>query len=145
MLDSLYGNEWFTTLDLFSAYHHIPIASSDRHKTAFIVLSAPEFLGRLFQFNRMCFGLTNAPATFCRLIDRIFQEMKKRFCLVYVDDFFVYSRFFGKHLAHDEQILSKLQIFQAKKCAFGKSCVKFLGHEVSKDGVAQTKKNYEQS
>lgn len=65
MLDCLCGNEWFTTFDLFFGNHHIPKALADRHKTEFIVPAAPGFPGGLFQFNKMCFDLANAPATFC--------------------------------------------------------------------------------
>lgn len=84
ILDSVYGSKIFSNMDLFSGYHNIPIASEDRPKTAFIVPAAPGFSGDLFQFIRVCFGLTNAPATFCRVVDRIFGDIKQKFCLLYI-------------------------------------------------------------
>lgn len=65
ILDSVHGSKKFTKIDLFSGYRDILITEEGRHKTAFVVPAAAGVLGGLFHSNRMCFGLTNAPATFC--------------------------------------------------------------------------------
>jgi hypothetical protein len=67
-IDALYGARYFTTLDLLSGYWQIEINEADKHKTAFICE-----LG-LFEFNRMPFGHTNAPSTFQRAMNNIFQK-----------------------------------------------------------------------
>lgn len=63
-LDSLSGSKWFPVLDLRSGYYQIPMAEEDKEKTAFI---CP--LG-FFQFERMPQGITGAPATFQRLMEK---------------------------------------------------------------------------
>lgn len=87
----------------------MPIAEKDRPTTAFVVPPTPGFAGGLFQFNRMCFGLTNAPATFCRVVDKIFGDSKQRYCLLCIDDFSVYTETVANHMAHLEEVLKRLR------------------------------------
>nr|XP_016496810.1 PREDICTED: RNA-directed DNA polymerase homolog [Nicotiana tabacum] len=69
MLDRLAGRSHFCFLDGYSGYYQISIASEDREKTSFTCLYG------IFAFQRMHFGLCNAPAIFQRLA---FKELKKR-------------------------------------------------------------------
>jgi len=62
-LNALSGSSWFSTLDLRSGYHNIPIAEDDRVKSAFITRSG------CFRFNVMPFGMACAPSVFQRLMD----------------------------------------------------------------------------
>ena len=57
-LDTLAGSQWFTTLNLLSGYWQVQLNQADREKTAFTTHQG------LFEFKRMPFGLSNAPATF---------------------------------------------------------------------------------
>lgn len=84
-LTTLAKAEWFSTLDLASGYWQVEVHPDDREKTAF---STP--LG-LHEFNRMAFGLCNAPATFQRLMQRCLSGLTVEAVLVYLDDIIVYS------------------------------------------------------
>ena len=79
ILDQLGNAKYFTTLDLASGYHQIPMAERDKNKTAF---STP--FGH-YEFNRMPFGLKNAPATFQRLMNSVLTGIQGLRCLVYLD------------------------------------------------------------
>lgn len=79
-LDCLSGSKWFSVLDLRSGYYQIPMAEEDKEKTAFI---CP--LG-FYQFERMPQGITGAPATFQRLMEKAVGDMNLLQVLVYLDD-----------------------------------------------------------
>ncbi|KAM0735323.1 Retrovirus-related Pol polyprotein from transposon 17.6 [Formica fusca] len=85
ILDQLGNAKYFTTLDLASGYHQIPVAENDKCKTAF---STP--YGH-YEFNRMPFGLKNAPATFQRLMNSVLTGLQGIKCLVYLDDIVIYG------------------------------------------------------
>ncbi len=134
LLDQLAHCRVFSSLDLQSGYHQIRITPQDVEKTAFTT-----HMGH-YQFKVLCFGLTNAPATFQRVMNRIFAPYIGRFVLVYLDDILVMSRTPEEHLTHLRTVLSVLRQhrFYAKlsKCEFGQTSLKFLGHVVGADGVA---------
>ena len=133
-LDALSGAQWFSTLDLASGYNQVPVAEADRHKTAFCTPFG------LFEFNRMPFGLCNAPSTFQRLMERIFADQSCQSLLLYLDDVIVFSSSFEQHLQRLETVLQRLQKenLRAKlsKCCLFQKEVKYLGHVVSSEGVS---------
>lgn len=140
-LDSLAGARWFSTLDLASGYHQVPVAEGDRAKTAFCTPFG------LFEWQRMPFGLCNAPATFQRLMERIFGDQQCQTLLLYLDDIVVFSSSVTQHLDRLELVLGRLQQegLKAKlsKCAFFKQEVGYLGHVISSQGVATDPKKIE--
>ncbi|KAG1960383.1 interleukin-1 receptor accessory protein-like 1-A [Pimephales promelas] len=105
-LTSLTQASWFTTLDLASGYWQVGVDPRDRPKTAF---TTP--LG-LYEFQRMPFGLCNAPATFQRLMQQ---------CLS--------SQIADSRLQHHGL---KLRV---DKCQLLQREVRFLGHVVTGEGV----------
>ena len=60
--------EFITTMDLTKGYYQVPLAEKDRHKTALVTP-----MGK-WQFNKMPFGIQNAPAWFQRHMDHLLRE-----------------------------------------------------------------------
>ena len=94
IFDSLTDAKWFLSLDLASGYWQVGMSAADCEKTAFTTKFGT------FEFNVMPFSLTNAPATFQRLMDVVMREAIGKFVLVYLDDINIYSKTFEKHLQH---------------------------------------------
>ena len=84
-LDALGGAKWFSTLDLASGYWQVKMHPDDKEKTAFTTSSG------LYQFNVLPFGLTNAPATFQRLMEHLLAGLQWHTCLLYLDDIIVFQ------------------------------------------------------
>jgi len=93
-----------------------------------------------YQFKVLCFGLTNAPATFQRVINKVFGAHIGKFVLVYLDDILVMSRTPEEHEQHLRIVLQTLRQHGLKvklsKCEFNKPELHFLGHVIEKEGVA---------
>ena len=78
--ETLSGAGWFSTLDLASGYWQVSVAPEDRPKTAFTTRKG------LFQWRVMPFGLSNARATFSRLMELVLRGLHWEHCMVYLDD-----------------------------------------------------------
>ncbi len=132
LFDKLKGAKVFSSLDLAQGYHQIRIPEEDVPKTAF---RTP--LGH-FQYKVLCFGLTNAPATFQKAMDDIFRHLDD-FCLVYMDDILIFSRTEEEHLRHLQTVLDVLRAHKyfakLKKCEFMKQELLYLGHLVLASGL----------
>ena len=133
-LHLLAGSRYFTKLDLRSGYWQVELREKDKQKTAFQVGT----MG-FYEFNRMPFGLCNARATFQRLMEHCMGEMNLRDCLIYLDDVIIFSTTFEEHLERLEAVFERLKDhnlkLKASKCEFMKSCVTYLGHVVSENGI----------
>ena len=132
LIDRLGGAKYITTLDLAKGYWQVPMKEEDKAKTAFTTPNG------LFQFKVMPFGLSGAPATFQRMMDRLLQGMED-FVGAYIDDVIIFSESWETHLHHVEQVLLKLKehnlTAKPGKCQFGmKECCN-LGHIVGNGSV----------
>ena len=101
-LDSLAGAKFFTTLDLASGYWQVELEEEDKEKTAF---TTPQ---GLFKFNVMPFVLTNAPATFQRLMECVLAGLTPEHSLIYLDDIIIFSATFQEHLSRLRVVLNRL-------------------------------------
>lgn len=133
ILDSFGTAKYFSTLDAKSAYWAIPVSEEDREKTAF------SDGVRLYQFKRMPYGLKTAPSSFQRAINFILSPVLGRHSLAYLDDVVVYSRSFPEHvdnLVETLKLLDKAGFkLNAKKCIIAATSFKFLGFQVSPEGI----------
>lgn len=132
-LETLSGAKWFSTLDLASGYWQVKMNPKDKPKTAFTT-----HLG-LFHFNVMPFGLSNAPATFERLMNSVLGSLKWKKCLCYLDDVIVFGSDFNTAIENLRSVFTQFRLanlkLKPKKCVLFQSKVTFLGHVVSHEGI----------
>jgi hypothetical protein len=76
----------FSKIDLWSGYHQLKVRECDIPKTAFVLRYG------LYEFTVMSFGLTNAPAYFMYMMNKVFMEYLDKFIMVFINDILVYSR-----------------------------------------------------
>lgn len=133
ILDQLGKAKYFSCLDMASGYHQISIHPDDKEKTAFSTDKGH------FEFNRMCFGLKSAPATFQRLMNRVLQGINGYRAFVYLDDIIVISSTLQEHINQLREVFARLRKFnlqlQPPKCEFLRREVNYLGHVITEDGV----------
>lgn len=132
--------EYFTVLDINSAFWCITMKSEDREKTSFITKYGK------FMFKVLPFGLKNAPATFQRILSNIIRRNNlDDFAINYIDDVLIFSRTWEDHLSHIEKFLHAIyeEGFKLKfaKCLFAAKAVKYLGHTISKNTISPAQGN----
>ena len=133
-LESLKGATYFSSLDLAHGYHQVPVSESDVEKTAFRVGT-----GDLYEFLKMPFRLSNAPATFMRMMEKIFGDQTFQTLLIYLDDILVPASMFEQMLERLEMVFNRLELYSLKvkpeKFHFFKKKIHFLGHVISEAGI----------
>ena len=134
ILDTLSGSKYFTVLDMKSGYHQIEVFEEHKCRTAFTV--GP--LG-FWEFNRLPFGLSNAPATYQRLMEQCLGDLNMKICAIYLDDLIIFSNSLEQHLERLDTVLRRLKECNLKlspnKCKFLQTKVRYVGHIVSENGV----------
>jgi hypothetical protein len=116
LFDQMRGSKVFSKIDLRSGYHQLKIRVEDIPKTTFTSRYG------LYEFTVMSFGLTNAPAYFMYLMNKVFMKYLNKFVVVFIDDILVFSRSEEEHEEHLRLVLQKLREHQLyakfSKCAF---------------------------
>ena len=125
------GASMFSTIDLHSGYYHISLTRESRAKSAFVIP-----MGK-WEFKRTPFGLSQAPAYFQLLINKVLMGCSS-FTIGCLDDIIIFSKTEEEHLQYLEQIFTRLHNFGLKmkpeKCSFFKKHIQYLGHLVSERG-----------
>jgi hypothetical protein len=134
LFNQMRGARVFSKIDLKSGYHQMKIRPSNIPKMAFSTRYG------LYEFTIMLFGLTNAPANFMNLMNKVFMEYLDRFVVVFIDDILIYSKNDSDHEEHLQMVLRKLRDNQLyakySKCEFWIDEVPFLGHIISNGGIS---------
>ena len=106
LFDQLQGARVFSKIDLRSGYHQLRIRESNIPKMAFRTR---------YGFLVISFGLTNAPAVFMDLMNRVFRPYLDQFVIVFIEDILVYSR---SELEHERHLGLVLHTFKAVPVVF---------------------------
>ncbi|CAB4039251.1 Transposon Ty3-G Gag-Pol poly [Paramuricea clavata] len=122
----------FSSLDLTSGFHQMPLTQHAQEYTAF---SVPE-MGS-FQWTTSPFGLFGCPASFSRLMDKVMSGLPHTLC--YLDDTLIHSNTWPGHLLHLQQTFDRLRLHNLKlnmaKCSFAQQELNYLGFNLSKLGI----------
>jgi hypothetical protein len=137
MRERLEGAKYFSKLDLRDGYYNVLVAPEDRHKTAFRTRYGH------YEFNVLPFGLCNSPATFMRMMNRIFGPLYDVSVIAYVDDILIYSKTKEEHEIHLREVFAKLKenrlSVKESKCQLFQQEVEFCGTIVGCNGIGLDK------
>lgn len=132
-LDCLNGSVYFSVLDLASGYWQVPLDEDAKNKSTFCVR------GGLFRWKVMPFGMSNAPATFSRLMERVLQGLQYKILLTYLDDVVCFSKDIDSQIERLRLVFERLRKaglkLKPRKCELFQTSVQYLGHKVSGNGV----------
>ncbi|UYV68821.1 hypothetical protein LAZ67_6001031 [Cordylochernes scorpioides] len=133
LLEGLRNAKFFTTLDLAHGYLQIPLTDKAKLKTEFIT---PDDTG---QFERMIFGLANAPAEFQRLMHSVLGPLLNKKALCYLDDVIIPAKDWREMIERLREVLERIRsaklTLKPSKCEFGRREVEFLGYVISTGGL----------
>ncbi|KAI5152754.1 hypothetical protein ENBRE01_2980 [Enteropsectra breve] len=121
----------FSQIDLKRGYHQMEVDENSRKYTAFVIQA------NHYEYNRVPFGLANAPRLFQRTMQHIFGHLT--FVKIFLDDFLIFSNSENEHAKHLDTVLTIAQqhnlTLSFEKSSFFKDSVKFLGHIISEKGI----------
>ncbi|GJY30656.1 putative reverse transcriptase domain-containing protein [Tanacetum coccineum] len=134
LFDQLQGSSVYSKIDLRSGYHQLRVREEGISKTTFRTRYGH------YEFQVMPFSLTNSPAIFMDLMNRVCKPYLDKFVIVFIDDILIYSKNKQEHEEHLKLILEllKKEELYAKfsKCEFWIPKVQFLGHMIDSQGLA---------
>nr|GEY42884.1 hypothetical protein [Tanacetum cinerariifolium] len=133
LFDQLQGSRVYSKIDMRSGYHQLRVREEDIPRTAFRTRYGH------YEFQVIPFGLTNAPAVFLDLMNRVCKPYLDRFVIVFIDDILVYFKNRKEHEGHLKLILKLLKeeelYAKFSKREFWLSNVQFLGHVIDSEGI----------
>ena len=137
-IDEIYakleGSTIYSTFDMRSDYYHLELSQESQPKSAFVV-GGPK--GGKWEFKRCPFGLTQDPAYFQMLVNKVLEGLE--FAFGYLDDILIYSKSMDEHLQHVRILFERMRRADLKlmkrKCNFLKAHVQYLGHYISGQGL----------
>jgi hypothetical protein len=103
LFDQLKGACVFMKINLRSGYHQLKIRATDIPKTSFITRYG------LYEYTVISFGLTNTPAYFMYLMNKVFMEYLDKFVVVFIEDILIFSNNEEEHDKHLCMVLQKLR------------------------------------
>jgi hypothetical protein len=140
-LDTLSGSQFFSCLDLAQGYHQVPMDEKDKEKTAFSTRKGH------FQHTVMPFGLANSPSSFEQLMEITLRGLQWEVACLYLDDVICFGKTFQEALQSLEKVVIRFQeanlMLKPSKCKLMQTSVEFLGHIVSREGIATDPKKIE--
>ena len=143
MAESISKYKYYSTFDLKSAYHQIPLREDEKEYTAF------EADGNLYQFKRVPFGVTNGVAAFQRTIDNIIKEENLQASFAYLDNVTVCG---GDKDEHDNNVRLFREVarkhgltFNEAKNVLGVQTIDVTGFRISRVRYGQTQRDWPHS
>ena len=135
----LSGGQKFSKIDLRQAYHQLEMEEDSKK-----YLTINTHMG-LFQYNRLVFDITSAPAIWQRTIDQVQEGTPGTSCIL--DDMIITGKDDAGHLANLEEVLRRLQLHGLRankaKCEFFKEKITYCGHDIDKDGLHKSAEKVE--
>lgn len=133
ILDQLGRAKYFTTLDLMSGFHQIPLDRESRKFTAFSTQSGH------YHFTRLPFGLNISPNSFQRMMTIAMAGLSPECAFVYIDDIVVIGCSIKHHFHNLTKVFDRLRQYNLKlniqKCKFFRTEVTYLGHNITDQGI----------
>lgn len=140
VLDRIGRSKYFSTLDMTSSFHQIPLNKESRPLTAFSTNKGH------FQFKRLPFGLKISSNSFQRMLTIALSGLDSQ-AFLYVDDIIVFGCSLKHHNSNLIQVFERLRKYNLKlnasKCVFLKSEVVYLGHLITNEGIKTDPSKYE--
>ena len=127
--------------DIFAnqAYHQLEMEEDSKK-----YLTINTHMG-LFQYNRLVFGITSAPAIWQRTIDQVLEGTSGTSCIL--DDMIITGKNDDEHLANLEEVLRRLQAHGLRanktKCEFFKEKITFCGHDIDSHSLHKSPEKVE--
>ncbi|GJT40641.1 putative reverse transcriptase domain-containing protein [Tanacetum coccineum] len=133
LFDQLHGSSVYLKIDLRSGYHQLRVREEDISKTAFRTCYG------YYEFQVIPFGLTNAPAVFMDLMNRVCKPYLDKFVIFFIDDILIYLKNKQEHEKHLKLILELLRKEELhvkfSNFKFWIPKVQFLDHVIDNKGI----------
>ena len=133
LVNKISQDQCYSSVDLQSAYYQVPLLENERPYTAF------ETMGRLYQYKRLPFGVTNGCAVFQKVIDEFIRRNGLRKVYAYLDDLIVTCSTWEEHDKNLEALMAAADreklTFNKEKSKLRRKVIQLLGYEISSGKV----------